>query len=176
MNRDEKNQIIDSLVETLSKYSSFYIADFGSLNSEKTSKLRRLCFQKNVSIKVAKNSLIEKALGKMEGDFEQMLPTLKGSSVILAAETPNTPAKVIKEFRKTNDRPLLKSAYIDSSIYVGDNQLDSLAALKSKNELIGDIVGLLQSPAKNVISGLKSGGGKLAGILKTLEERGGAAA
>ncbi len=176
MNRDEKNQIIDSLVETLSQYSSFYIADIGTLNSQKTSNLRRMCFNKNVQIKVAKNSLIKKALGKMEGDFEQMLPTLKGSSVIMTAEAPNTAAKVIKEFRKTSDRPLLKSAYIDSSIYVGDAQLESLAALKSKNELIGDVIGMLQSPAKNVISGLKSGGGKLAGILKTLEERGGKAA
>jgi large subunit ribosomal protein L10 len=176
MNRDEKNQIIDSLVETLSTYSSFYITDISSLNSEKTSKLRRMCFNKNVQIKVAKNSLIEKALGKMNGDYDQMLPTLKGSSAIMIAEIPNAPAKVIKEFRKTSDRPLLKSAFIDSAIFVGDNQLDSLAALKSKNELIGDVIGLLQSPAKNVISALKSGGGKLAGILKTLEDRGGKAA
>lgn len=176
MNRDEKNQIIDSLVSTLSTYSSFYIADISALNSEKTSKLRRLCFNKNVQIKVAKNSLIKKALGKMEGDYEQMLPTLKGSSVIMIAEAPNAAAKVIKEFRKTSDKPILKSAYIDSSIFVGDNLLDSLASLKSKNELIGDIVGLLQSPAKNVISGLKASGGKLAGILKTLEEKGGKAA
>jgi large subunit ribosomal protein L10 len=172
MTRDEKNQIIDSLVGTLSTYSSFYITDIGSLNSEKTSKLRRLCFSKNVQIKVAKNSLIRKALGKMEGDYEQMLPTLKGSSAILIAEIPNVPAKVIKEFRKGSDKPVLKSAYIDTAIFVGDNMLDSLASLKSKQELVGDIVGLLQSPAKNVISALKSGGGKLAGILKTLEERG----
>ena len=176
MTREEKNKIIDSLVETLSTYSSFYIADIEALNSEKSSKLRRLCFSKNVQIKVAKNSLIEKALGKMEGDFAQMLPTLKGSSAIMIAEIPNVPAKVIKEFRKTSDRPLLKSAYIDSSVFVGDNLLDSLVALKSKEELVGDIIGLLQSPAQNVISALQSGGGKIAGILKTLEERGGKAA
>ncbi|MEP7263584.1 MAG: 50S ribosomal protein L10 [Bacteroidota bacterium] len=172
MNRDEKEKMIASLVDTLSTYSSFYIADISSLNSEKTSKLRRMCYNKNVQIKVAKNSLIEKALGRMEGDFEQMLPTLKGSSVIMLAEIPNAAAKVIKEFRKTSDRPILKSAYIDSAIFVGDNQLDSLATLKSREELVGDIIGLLQSPAKNVISALKSSGGKLAGILKTLEERG----
>ena len=176
MTRDEKNKIIDSLVETLSTYSSFYIADIEALNSEKSSKLRRLCFSKNVQIKVAKNSLIEKALGKMEGDFTQMLPTLKGSSAIMIAEIPNVPAKVIKEFRKTSDRPLLKSAYIDSSVFVGDNLLDSLVALKSKEELVGDLIGLLQSPAQNVISALKSSGSKLAGILKTLEERGDKAA
>ena len=176
MTRDEKNKIIDSLVETLSTYSSFYIADIEALNSEKSSKLRRLCFNKNVQIKVAKNSLIEKALGKMDGDFTQMLPTLKGSSAIMIAEIPNVPAKVIKEFRKTSDRPILKSAYIDSSVFVGDNLLDSLVALKSKEELVGDIIGLLQSPAQNVISALKSSGSKLAGILKTLEERGDKAA
>ena len=172
MTRDEKNKIIDSLVATLSTYSSFYITDIEALNSEKSSKLRRLCFNKNVQIKVAKNSLIEKALGKMEGDFTQMLPTLKGSSAIMTAEIPNVPAKVIKEFRKTSDRPILKSAYIDSSVFVGDNLLDSLVALKSKEELVGDLIGLLQSPAQNVISALQSGGGKIAGILKTLEERG----
>ncbi len=176
MNKDEKNQIIDSLVTTLSQFNSFYITDIGSLNSAKTSKLRRICYNKNVQIKVAKNSLIKKALGKMEGDFELMLPTLKGSSAIMLAEIPNAPAKVIKEFRKDSEKPVLKSAYIDSAIFVGDNQLDALAALKSKNELIGDIIGLLQSPAQNVISALKSSGSTLAGIIKTLEERGNKAA
>jgi len=171
MTRDEKNQIIDALVETLSEYSSFYIADISALNSEKTSKLRRLCFNRQVRMKVAKNTLIAKALGKIEGDFSGILPTLSGSSAILTAEFPNVPAKLIKEFRKDGDKPALKSAYIDGGAFVGDNQLDSLAALKSKDELIGDIIGLLQSPAKNVISGLKGQGGKIAGILKTLEER-----
>lgn len=174
MTREEKNQIIDELAGTLSKYNSFYITDIAGLNSEKTSKLRRLCFKQNVTMKVAKNSLIKKALEKVGGDFEQIFPTLKGSSAILIAETPNSPAKLMKEFRKDakdSDKPALKSACIDSAIFVGDNQLDVLAALKSKNELIGDIIGLLQSPAKNVVSALQSSGGKLAGILKTLEER-----
>ena len=171
MTRDEKNQIIDSLVETLSEYSSFYITDISALPSEKTSKLRRLCFNRQVRLKVAKNSLIAKALGKIEGDFSGILPSLKGSSAIMTAEFPNVPAKLIKEFRKESDKPVLKSAYIDGGAFVGDQQLDSLASLKSKEELIGDIIGLLQSPAKNVISGLKGQGGKIAGILKTLEER-----
>lgn len=171
MTREEKNQIIDSLVETLSTYSSFYITDISALPSAKTSKLRRLCFNRNVQLKVAKNSLIKKALEKIDGDFSQMIPTLAGSSAIMIAEAPNAAAKLIKEFRKESDKPVLKSANIDGGIYVGDNQLDALAALKSKNELIGDIIGLLQSPAKNVISGLKGQGGKIAGILKTLEER-----
>lgn len=171
MTRDEKNQIIDSLVETLSEYSSFYITDISALPSEKTSKLRRLCFNRQVRLKVAKNTLIAKALGKIEGDFSGILPSLKGSSAIMTAEFPNVPAKLIKEFRKESDKPVLKSAYIDGGAFVGDQQLDSLASLKSKEELIGDIIGLLQSPAKNVISGLKGQGGKIAGILKTLEER-----
>jgi large subunit ribosomal protein L10 len=171
MTRDEKNQIIDSLVETLSEYSSFYITDISALPSEKTSKLRRLCYNRQVRLKVAKNSLIAKALGKIEGDFSGILPSLKGSSAIMTAEFPNVPAKLIKEFRKESDKPVLKSAYIDGGAFVGDQQLESLASLKSKEELIGDIIGLLQSPAKNVISGLKGQGGKIAGILKTLEER-----
>ena len=171
MTRDEKNQIIDELVGTLSEYGSFYITDISALNSEKTSKLRRLCFNRQVRMKVAKNTLIAKALGKIEGDFTGILPTLKGSSAILTAEFPNVPGKLIKEFRSGSDKPVLKSAYIDGGAFVGDNQLDALASLKSKNELIGDIVAALQSPAKNVISGLKGQGGKIAGILKTLEER-----
>lgn len=176
MTREEKNKEIDALVEILKTHSSFYVVDFGTMNAEKTSKLRRLCFQKQIGMRVAKNSLIEKALAKMGPEYAEVIPTLKGSSAILNAEAPNAAAKAIKEFRKGGDRPLLKVAYIDASVFAGDNQLDALAALKSKNELIGEIMGLLQSPAKNVISALKSSGGKLAGILKTLEERGDKAA
>ena len=175
MTREEKNKIIDELVGTLSQYSNFYITDIETLNSEKTSKLRRHCFNKQVQLKVAKNSLIKKALEKSEGDFSQLIPTLKGSSAIMASESASLPAKIIKDFRKESGKdatkPALKSAYIDGGIYVGDNQLDALASLKSKNELIGDVIGLLQSPAKSVISGLKGQGAKIAGILKTLEER-----
>ena len=171
MTREEKNQIIDELVVTLSSTGSFYITDIGTLNSVKTSKLRRLCFNRQVQLKVAKNSLIKKALERIEGDYSDMIPAMKGSSAIMVAEIPNVPAKLIKDFRKESDRPVLKAASIDGGVYVGDNQLDALAALKSKNELIGDIIGLLQSPAQNVISGLKGQGGKIAGILKTLEER-----
>lgn len=171
MTREEKNQIIDNLVGELSRYSSFYITDISALPSDKTSKLRRLCFNKQVGLTVAKNSLIKKALEKIEGDFSELVPTLKGFSAIMVAEFPNVPAKLIKEFRATSDKPLLKSACIDGGIYVGDNQLDALASLKTKDELVGDIIGLLQSPAQNVISGLKGQGGKIAGILKTLEER-----
>jgi len=175
MTREEKNQIIDELVATLSQFPSFYITDIETLNSEKTSKLRRLCFNQKVQLKVAKNSLIKKALERIEGDYSQIMPTLKGSSAIMVCETASQPARLIKDFRRDSGKdatkPALKSAYIDGGIYVGDNQLDALASLKSKNELIGDVIGLLQSPAKSVISGLKGQGGKIAGILKTLEER-----
>jgi large subunit ribosomal protein L10 len=175
MTREEKNQIIDELVATLSQFPSFYITDIETLNSEKTSKLRRMCYNQKVQLKVAKNSLIKKALERIEGDYSQIIPTLKGSSAIMACETASQPARLIKDFRRESGKdatkPALKSAYIDGGIYVGDNQLDALASLKSKNELIGDVIGLLQSPAKSVISGLKGQGGKIAGILKTLEER-----
>ena len=175
MTREEKNQIIDELVATLSQFPSFYITDIETLNSEKTSKLRRMCFNQNVQLKVAKNSLIKKALERIEGDYSQIIPTLKGSSAIMACETASQPARLIKDFRRDSGKdatkPALKSAYIDGGVYVGDNQLDALASLKTKNELIGDVIGLLQSPAKSVISGLKGQGGKIAGILKTLEER-----
>jgi large subunit ribosomal protein L10 len=172
MTREEKNQIIDSLIGDLSSYNNFYIADISSLTVEKTNQLRRVCFKKDIKINVAKNTLIRKALERMEGDYSGIYAALKGTSAIMYSETGNLPAKVIKEFRKTSDKPELKGAWIDSSVYLGDNQLDSLAALKSKNELIADVIALLQSPAKNVISGLQSGGQKLTGILKTLEERG----
>ncbi len=171
MKREEKNQIIDNIVENLSNYSCFYITDISDLTVEKTNKLRRLCFQKDIKLNVAKNTLIRKALERLDGDYSPIFSALKGSSAIMYCNTGNTPAKVIKDFRKTSERPILKGAWIDSAIFTGDNNLDALVALKSKNELIADIIALLQSPAKNVISGLQGGGHKLSGILKTLGER-----
>jgi len=136
MTREEKNQIIDELVATLSQFPSFYITDIETLNSEKTSKLRRMCYNQKVQLKVAKNSLIKKALERIEGDYSQIIPTLKGSSAIMACETASQPARLIKDFRRESGKdatkPALKSAYIDGGIYVGDNQLDALASLKSK--------------------------------------------
>ncbi|MBL0339552.1 MAG: 50S ribosomal protein L10 [Bacteroidetes bacterium] len=172
MKREEKEEIISSLVENLSKYNNFYIADISNLTVEKTNKFRRICFNQNIKVSVAKNTLIQKALEKMDGDYSPLFDALKGSSAIMYSDTGNAPAKVIKDFRKTSDRPILKGAWIDSAIFVGDNYLDALVSLKSKNELIGDIIALLQSPAKNVIAGLQSGGQKLSGILKTLENKG----
>lgn len=173
MKKDEKEKIINSLVESFKSHNTFYITDISGITVEKTNKLRRNCFSKNIQVRVAKNTLIKKALQKIdESAYEGLFGSLKGSTAIMFCETANVPAKVIKDFRKTSERPILKGAFIDTAIFIGDNQLDTLASLKSKNELIGEIIGLLQSPAKNVISALQSGGGKLAGILKTLEQRG----
>lgn len=173
MTREEKNLEIDSLAQQLSEFPNFYITNIESLNSEKTSKLRRLCYSKNVKLRVAKNNLIKKALQKLDPTaYDTLIPTLKGTSAIMFSEVSNVPAKLIKEFRAKDSVPAIKAAWIDSSVFVGDNQLEVLANLKSKNELIAEVIALLQSPAKNVVSQLTSGGSKLAGILKTLEEKG----
>lgn len=174
MTKEEKNKIIDSLVETLSGYNGFYITDISTLTVEKTNSLRKLCFSKGVKLNVAKNTLIQKALERMNAvEYEPVFGSLKGSSALMLCDTANTPAKLIKEFRKAakSDRPILKCAYVESSVFIGDNQLEALISLKSKNELIGDIIGLLQSPMQRVIGGLQSGGHKIAGIIKTLESR-----
>jgi large subunit ribosomal protein L10 len=173
MTREEKNIEIESLAKQFSAYPNFYITNVDSLNSVKTSKLRRLCFSKNVKLRVAKNNLIKQALQKLDASaYEGLFPALKGTSAIMFSEGSNTPAKLIKEFRAKDTIPALKGAWIDSSIFIGDNQLDTLVNLKSKNELVADIIALLQSPAKNVVSQLQSSGQKLVGILKTLEEKG----
>jgi large subunit ribosomal protein L10 len=173
MKKEQKSQVIDSLVEQLANNGHFYLTDVASLSAGKTSTLRRLCFDKNIKMLVVKNSLLKKAMERnVEIDYKPLIGTLKGSTAILFSEVGSDPAKLLKEFRKAgNDKPLLKSAFVEGSTYIGDNQLDALASIKSKNEVIGEIIGLLQSPAKNVISALKSSGGKLAGIVKTLSEK-----
>ncbi|MEO8149434.1 MAG: 50S ribosomal protein L10 [Bacteroidia bacterium] len=172
MTRDEKNKIIDQLVETLSAYNGFYVTDISTLTVEKINQLRRLCFNKGVKLSVAKNTLIQKALERMNAvEYEPVFGSLKGSSALMLSEGSSIPAKLIKEFRKKGDRPLLKCAYVESSVFIGDNQLDILASLKTKNELIGEIIGLLQSPMQRVLGGLQSGGHTIAGIIKTLESR-----
>ncbi len=173
MKKEDKSLVIDSLVEQLANNSHFYLTDVASLTAEKTSQLRRLCFNKNIKMLVVKNSLLKKAMERTTGkDYQSIIASaLKGSTAIMFTEVANEPAKLIKEFRKKNDKPVLKAAFVEESAYVGDNQLDVLASMKSKNEVIGDIIFLLQSPAKNVISGLKSSGGKLAGIIKTLSDK-----
>ncbi|MFB0939216.1 MAG: 50S ribosomal protein L10 [Urechidicola sp.] len=171
MTREEKSQVIDDLTTQLTEGSIIYLADISGLNAQTTSNLRRACFKANIKLEVVKNTLLSKAMEKSDKEFGELPETLKGNTSIMISETGNAPAKVIKEFRKKSDRPILKGAYIEEAIYVGDDQLDSLVNIKSKEELIGDIIGLLQSPAKNVISALQSGGNILSGIVKTLSER-----
>ena len=171
MKREDKQVIIDNLADIIKQYPNFYVTDTSGLTVGKTTKLRRMCFNKGVKMRVAKNSLIRKAMEKTGTNYEEIFSALKGTSAILFSEVGNAPAKIIKEFRRTSDKPILKGAYIDTAIFLGDAQLDTLVKLKSKNELIADIIFILQSPARNVISALQSGGGKLAGIVKTLSER-----
>jgi large subunit ribosomal protein L10 len=171
MTREEKNQMIDSLAETLKSSNTVYLADISNLNSSNTTRLRSLCVKRNVTLHVVKNTLLKKAMEKSEKNFEGLFNILHGPTSVMIAESGNVPAKLIKEFRRTSDKPILKGAFVQDMVFVGDDQLDLLIALKSKNELIADIVALLQSPVKNVVSGLQSGGHKLSGILKTLGDK-----
>lgn len=171
MNKQEKDKTIQALDNMLTDNNNFYLADISGLNAEQNSALRRLCFKRSVSIKVVKNTLLKKAFEKNDLDFSQLYNVLVGNTSIMQAEAGNAPAKVIKEFRKKNEKPILKAAHVEEAMYIGDENLTTLAELKSKEELIGDIITLLQSPAKNVISSLQSGGNKLAGIIKTLQEK-----
>jgi large subunit ribosomal protein L10 len=172
MNKDQKAQYIDDLAQDLSQANIVYLADTANLSVETINQLRRRCFQAGISLRVVKNTLLAKAMERVEGrNYGQLPEVLAGPTSVMFAEVGNAPAKLIQEFRKKNDKPLLKGAYIEEAIFIGDSQLEALVAIKSREELIGDIIGLLQSPAKNVISGLKGGGNKIAGLLKTLEER-----
>jgi large subunit ribosomal protein L10 len=172
MTREEKSQVIEDLTGKLTENNVIYLADISGLNASDTSNLRRACFKANVKLAVVKNTLLAKAMESSDKDFGELPTVLKGNTSMMFSEASNAPAKVIKEFRKgKQEKPILKGAYIEESVYVGDDQLDNLVNIKSKEELIGEIIGLLQSPAKNVISALQSGGGKLHGILQTLSER-----
>jgi large subunit ribosomal protein L10 len=171
MRREEKIAIIDSLTEKLKEYSHFYLTDTAQLNAADTSSLRRKCFENDIKLIVVKNTLLKRALDNSNVNFEELYPVLKGTTSIMFANTGNSPAKLIKEFRRKRDKPVLKGAYVQESIYVGDNMLDALVSVKTKQELIGDIIMLLQSPAKNVISALQSGGNILHGVLETLSEK-----
>lgn len=171
MTREEKSQVIEELTAQLAESPNIYLADISGLNAGNTSDLRRACFKANVTLNVVKNTLLAKAMDASDKDFGNLPGVLKGNTSVMYSETGNAPAKVIKNFRKKSEKPLLKGAFIEEAIYIGDEQLDKLVDIKSKEEVIGDIIGLLQSPAKNVISALKSGGGTLAGIIKTLSEK-----
>lgn len=171
MNKLEKDKIIDELKEMLQTAGTIYITDVSGLNAENTSALRRLCFSRNVKMNVVKNTLLKKAMERSGLKFDELFPVLKGSTSVMIADTGNVPAKLIKEFRKKGSIPALKGAWVEEAVFIGDNQIDTLINLKSKNELIGDVIALLQSPAKNVLSALQSGGSTLAGLVKTLQER-----
>jgi large subunit ribosomal protein L10 len=171
MTREEKATVIKDLTATLGDNTTIYLADISGLNATETSNLRRACFKANVSLSVVKNTLLAKAMEASDKDFGELPGLLKGNTSLMLSEVANAPAKVIQTFRKKSAKPVLKGAYIGEAIYVGDDKIDALSDIKSKEEMVGEIIGLLQSPAKNVISALKSGGGKIAGILKTLSER-----
>ncbi|MEH6406010.1 MAG: 50S ribosomal protein L10 [Leeuwenhoekiella sp.] len=171
MTREEKSQVIEDLTAQLANSTHIYLTDISGLNADATSRLRRACYKAGIQLAVVKNTLLAKAMESSDKDFGELPEVLKGNTSLMLSEVGNAPAKVIKEFRKKSDKPFLKGAFIEEAIYVGDDQLDNLVNIKSREELIGDIVGLLQSPAKNVIGALKSGGGILAGIIKTLSEK-----
>ena len=171
MRREDKNAIIESLAEKLKEYGHFYLTDTAQLNAADTSELRRKCFENEIKLIVVKNTLLKRALQQTAGDFEELFPVLTNTTSIMFTQSGNVPAKLIKEFRKKHDKPVLKGAYVQESIYIGDNQLDALIAVKTKDELVGDIIMLLQSPVKNVISALQSGGNTIHGVLETLSKR-----
>lgn len=172
MRKEEKSIIIDKIGKTLAEYSCFYLTQTSGLNAEKTSALRRACFKDDIKMLCVKNTLLKKAFEQSEVDYSELYDLLHGETTLLLSNVGNAPAKLIKKFRQKNDTlPMLKGAYVEETVYVGENQLDTLSNIKSKNELIGDVITLLQSPAKNVISALQSGGGKLHGILETLSKK-----
>lgn len=171
MTKEEKNQFIDVLDKSIQENSNFYLADISGLTAEESSALRRLCFKREVSLQVVKNTLLKKALERNDSNFEDLYDVLKGNTSIMFTDVANAPAKVIKEFRKKHDKPVFKAAHLDEAFYIGEEYLDTLSDLKSKDELIAEIIMLLQSPAKNVVSSLQSGGSTLSGIVKTLSER-----
>ncbi|MGB5652634.1 MAG: 50S ribosomal protein L10 [Robiginitalea sp.] len=171
MTREEKATVIEDLKSQLADNTTIYLADISGLDAGTTSALRRAASKANIKLAVVKNTLLAKAMEASDKEFGELPEVLKGNTSLMFSDTGNGPAKLIKTFRKRSDRPLLKGAFIEEAVFVGDDKLDTLVSIKSKEEVIADIVALLQSPAKNVISGLKSGGGKLAGILKTLSEK-----
>ena len=171
MKREDKDRIISNLTESINHSKHFYLTDTSELNAESTSQLRRKCFEQDIKLLVVKNTLLRKALEKCSENFEELYEVLKNSTSIMFSEKGNVPAKLIKEFRKTLDRPLLKAAYVEESFYIGDDQLDALARIKTKEEVIGDVILLLRSPAQNLLSALLSSKQKLAGIVKTLSEK-----
>ena len=170
MNKEEKVKVVEELKGQLNDYKSIYLTDIAGLDAMQTSKLRRECFNSNVKLSVIKNTFLERAMSESETDFGELKDLLKGNTTIMLSESGNSPARVIKKFRKDGEKPILKGAFVDEAIYIGDDQIEALFNLKSKEEVISEIITLLQSPAKNIISALKSSSGKIAGLVKTLSE------
>jgi len=171
MTKQEKAVVIEDLTAALAGAKNLYLIDIAGLNAKQTSALRRACFKSKITLSVVKNTLLAKAMEASDKDYGELQSILKGNTSLMFSEAGNTPAKLIKDFRKKSDKPLLKGAFIEEAIYIGDDQIDALVSIKSREELIADIVAILQSPAKNVVSALKSAGGNLSGILQTLSER-----
>ena len=171
MKRDNKTALIDSLTEQINATTHFYLADISGLDALDTSTLRRECFKEDIKLQVVKNTLLKKALEKSDKDASELFPILAENTSIMFTEVGNGPAKLIKKFRKKHKRPILKAAFVEEACYIGDEQLDYLTAIKSKDELVADIIALLQSPVKNVISSLQSGGQTLTGVLETLSNK-----
>ena len=171
MKREEKQVIIDNLAEQIKAYKHVYISDISELDAAATQALRKVCFESNIKLIQVKNTLLRVALETLDTDYKELYGVLKGSSAVMLSDTGNAPAKLIKEFRKSHDKPVLKAAFVEECVYVGENQLDALVSIKSKEELLGDIVLLLQSPMQKLISALESGKNTIGGVLKTLEDR-----
>ena len=171
MTRVEKSKVIKNLTTELGNNTNIYMTDVSGLNAVETSKLRRACFKANVKLSVVKNTLLAKAMEASEKDFGDLNQVLVGNTALMFSEVGNSPAKLIKEFRKKSEKPILKGAFVEESIYLGDDLLETLVNIKSKEELLGEIIGLLQAPTKNLISALKSSGSKISSVLKTLSEK-----
>lgn len=171
MTKQEKDTLISEITDLLINNNVIYLADIEGLNAAQTTQLRRMCFNKNIQLRVVKNTLLKKAMEKSGKNFGELFPTLKGMTSLMIAESGSTPARLIIEVRKKSDKPILKGAYVEEAIFVGDSQLKVLENLKSREELIGDVILLLQSPIKNLVSALNSGGQTIAGLVKTLEEK-----
>jgi len=171
MNKIDKGNLINDIVSNISEYSHFYVTEASGLNAEKSSNLRRECFKREIKMIMVKNTVVRKALEQSEGEFDALYDSLKGTTALMFSNSGNVPAKLIKEFSKKNKMPLLKAAYVQESIFVGADQLEALCNIKTKEEVLGDVIGLLQSPMKNVVSALQSGGTTIHGILKTLGEK-----
>lgn len=171
MKKEDKSAIIEQIAATVKQYSHFYLADTTAMDAEKTSTLRRECYKADIKMLVVKNTLLRKALENLEGDFSPLYDSMKGTTSVMFSNTGNAPAKLLEKYKKEGV-PALKAAYVEEAFYIGTEQLDTLVHIKSKNELIADVISLLQSPAKNVVSALQSGASTIHGVLKTLGERG----